>query len=203
MMTAKYLGCSGRGMLAIWVILASIFIPVQAQEAPTAGAPMQLPPPYQVNPGDVLVITVWKEDELTRQAVVLPDGAFSFPLVGDVSALGKSVTQLEAIVTERLQRYIPDPVVTIAVTQIVGNAIYVIGQVQRPGQFVLPTITDVTQALSLAGGPNPFAQLGKIKILRRVDGRLMAIPFDYRDIEKGKRLHQNIVLEPGDVIIVP
>jgi polysaccharide export outer membrane protein len=173
----------------------------QAQE-PQEPQPQQHAP-YTINPGDVLIVAVWKEPDLQQQVVVRPDGAFSFPLVGDVHTDGKSVEDIEKIVSERLTRYIPDPVVTVSVAQIVGNSVYVIGQVQRPGQFVVPSRVDVIQALSLAGGTTPFAKLGNIKILRRVEGSLTAIPFDYADIEKGKRLHQNIVLEPGDVVVVP
>jgi len=185
----------------IFAVAAAIFLSAaQAQDDP---AEPQVRTPYTVNPGDVLSITVWKEPELARRVIVRPDNAFSFPLVGEVQTDGKSVEDIGQIVTERLQRYIPDPVVTVATEQIIGNDVYVIGQVLRPGQFVLTSTVDVTQALSLAGGTSPFAKLDKIKILRRINGQLMAIPFDYSDIEKGKRLNQNIILEPGDVVIVP
>ena len=127
----------------------------------------------------------------------------SFPLAGSIQTKGKTVEQLEVLVKQRLERFIPDPVVTVTIDQIMGNDVYVIGQVNRPGQFLPVARIDVTQALSLAGGTTPFAQLGNIKILRRVNGKLIAIPFDYGDIEKGKRLNQNIILEPGDVVVVP
>ena len=158
---------------------------------------------YQVSPGDVLSITVWKEPDLMRQVIVRPDGMFSFPLAGSIQTRGKSIEELETVVKERLERFIPDPVVTVATEQIMGNDVYVLGQVLRPGQFNPPARIDVTQALSLAGGMSPFAQIGNIKILRRIDEKLIAIPFDYGDIEKGKRLNQNIILEPGDVVLVP
>ena len=158
---------------------------------------------YQVSPGDVLSITVWKEPDLMRQVIVRPDGMFSFPLAGSIQTRGKSIEELETVVKERLERFIPDPVVTVATEQIMGNDVYVLGQVLRPGQFNPAARIDVTQALSLAGGMSPFAQIGNIKILRRIDEKLIAIPFDYGDIEKGKRLNQNIILEPGDVVLVP
>ena len=158
---------------------------------------------YRVSPGDVLSIMVWKEPDLMRQVMVRPDGVFSFPLAGSIQTTGKSVEEIEIIVAERLQRFIPDPVVTVATEQIMGNDIYVIGQVNRPGPFSPAARVDVIQALSLAGGTSPFANLGNIKILRRIGEKLIAIPFDYGDIEKGKRLNQNIILEPGDVVIVP
>ena len=126
------------------------------------------------------------------QVIVRPDGVFSFPLAGSIQTSGKSVEEIEVIVTERLERFIPDPVVTVATEKISGNDIYVIGQVNRPGQFSPVARIDVTQALSLAGGTSPFANVSNIKILRRIDGNLIAIPFDYGDVEKGKRLNQNI-----------
>jgi polysaccharide export outer membrane protein len=158
---------------------------------------------YTVNPGDILTISVWKEVDLIRQVIIRPDGAFSFPLVGDVRANGRSVEDIQEILKQRLERYIPDPVVTVTVDQILGHTVYVLGQVNRPGQFVAAGNIDVMQALALAGGTSVFANLDKIKILRRVDKNLIAIPFDYSDIEKGKRLHQNILLVPGDVVVVP
>jgi len=158
---------------------------------------------YTVNPGDVLTISVWKEVDLIRQVIIRPDGAFSFPLVGDVNAKGRSVEDIQEILKQRLERFIPDPVVTITVDQILGHSVYVLGQVNRPGQFIAAGNIDVMQALALAGGTSVFANLDKIKILRRVNNNLIAIPFDYSDIEKGKRLHQNILLVPGDVVVVP
>ncbi|MGI9343453.1 MAG: polysaccharide biosynthesis/export family protein [Gammaproteobacteria bacterium] len=173
----------------------------QAQDD-TASTAMRAP--YTVNPGDVLSITVWKEEDLQRQVIVRPDGAFSFPLTGDIQAEGQSVEQIRQAVANRLERFIPDPVVTVAVDDLGGNKVYVIGQVNRPGEFRAAGQMDVMQALSMGGGMTAFAQTGDIRILRRgIDGRLIAIRFDYKDIEKGKRLEQNILLEPGDVVVVP
>ena len=160
-------------------------------------------PEYLVNPGDVLAISVWKEEDLQNREIVRPDGFFSFPLAGDVQAKGRSVEEIRVAVAERLEKYIPDPVVTVSVLDLAGNSVYVIGQVNRPGEFRTGRRVDVMQALTMGGGTTTFAQLGDIKILRRVNGKLIAIPFDYKDIEKGKRLNQNILLEPGDVVVVP
>lgn len=174
-----------------------------AEETGAAAPAAPVRAPYTVNPGDVLSITVWKEDDLQRQVIIRPDGAFSFPLAGDVHAEGQSIEQIRQAVTAGLERYIPEPVVTVAVENLSGNKVYVIGQVSRPGEFLAGGQVDVMQALSMGGGTTTFAQLGDIKILRRVNGTLIAIPFDYKDIEKGKRLQQNILLEPGDVVVVP
>jgi len=188
----------------ILALCAALFVTsAYAEEPGEAAAAAPVRPPYTVNPGDVLSLTVWKEEDLQRQVVIRPDGAFSFPLTGDIQAEGKSIEQIRQAVVERLEKYIPDPVVTVAVENLNGNKVYVIGQVQRPGEFLAGGQLDVMQALSMGGGMTAFADLGSIKILRRVNGVLVAIPFDYKDIDKGKRLNQNILLEPGDVVVVP
>jgi polysaccharide export outer membrane protein len=158
---------------------------------------------YQIQPGDVLEVSVWKEESMLRQVLVRPDGGLSYPLVGEVQAAGKSVGELQELITERLTRYIPDPVVTVSIQQLSGNKVFVVGRVQRPGEFVANRYMDVVQALSVAGGMTPYAASNKIKVLRREDGKLTAIPFKYGEIEKGVNLEQNIILQSGDVVLVP
>ena len=184
-------------------LLMTVAMSAVAQEGAPSPSTSGRPSAYTVNPGDILTISVWKEVDLIRQVIIRPDGAFSFPLVGDIDAKGRSVEEIQEMLKQRLERYIPDPVVTVTVDQILGHTVYVLGQVNRPGQFVAAANIDVMQALALAGGTSVFANLDKIKILRRVNDNLIAIPFDYSDIEKGKRLHQNILLVPGDVVVVP
>ena len=160
--------------------------------------------PYTVKPGDTLSVSVWKEPDLSGPVLVRPDGTFSIPLVGQIDGRNKTVMQLQQLVLQRLQKYIADPVVTVSVQAIAGNKVYVIGQVAKPGEFVVNPRVDVMQALSMAGGMTPFAKLGDIVILRRLeDGRQEAIPFHYTDVEHGKDLQQNITLEAGDVVVVP
>ena len=159
--------------------------------------------PYLIQPGDVLIVSVWKETDLQQDVLVRPDGGLSFPLVGDIVARGRTVAELTEEVESRIEKYIPDPVVTVSVRQIQGNAIYVIGQVNRPGQYVMNRYVDVVQALSMAGGTTPFAKLNSVRILRRTEGKQSAIPFRYGDVEDGENLEQNIILQPGDVIVVP
>ncbi|HEB77278.1 MAG TPA: polysaccharide export protein [Methylothermaceae bacterium] len=159
---------------------------------------------YRIHPGDTLLISVWREENLQREVIVRPDGGLSFPLVNDLQAAGKTLEELRAELTERLGRFIPDPVVTVEARQLLGNKIYVIGKVNRPGEFPVNRNVDVVQALAMAGGMTPYAAVNKIKILRRSgDGTLAAIPFEYGDIEKGENLEQNIVLQAGDVVVVP
>ena len=158
---------------------------------------------YKIQPGDVLEVSVWKEENLLKEVLVRPDGGISFPLAGNVVAAGKSVEELQNLITEKLTKYIPDPVVTVSTQQLSGNKVYVIGKVQRPGEFVANRYMDVVQALSVAGGMTPYAAVNKIKVLRRESGQLTAIPFRFGDIEKGEDLEQNILLQSGDVVLVP
>lgn len=158
---------------------------------------------YTVKPGDLLAIAVWKEPDLQGPVLVRPDGAFSFPLAGQVDARGKTVMQLQQTVTERLKRFISDPVVTISVQEVRGNKVYVIGQVNKPGEFIVNPRVDVMQALSMAGGTTPFAALGDITILRREAGVQRSLPFRYNDVVRGRNLDQNITLQAGDVVVVP
>ena len=160
---------------------------------------------YTVKPGDILNIGVWKEPELQNNAVLVqPDGRFSFPLAGQIDANGKTVAQLQQQISMRLTHFITDPVVTVSLAQINGNKVYVLGQVQKPGAFVVNPSVDVMQAISMAGGTTPFAALGSIKILRRTaDGSQIALPFNYNDVAHGNDLAQDIILQAGDVVVVP
>jgi polysaccharide export outer membrane protein len=158
---------------------------------------------YQIQPGDVLQISVWKEPDLQAETLVRPDGGISFPLAGDLVVSGLTVAQAGAALTERIKRYIPDPVVTVVTKLIGGNHVYVVGKVNRPGEFQFNRPLDVMQALSMAGGATPFASLSDIRILRRENGKQTAIKFDYTDIENGKKLDKNIVLNSGDTVVVP
>lgn len=160
--------------------------------------------PYTVNPGDTLSVSVWKEPDLSGPVLVRPDGTFSIPLVGQVDARGKTVTQLQQSIAQRLTKYISDPVVTVSVQDVKGNKVYVIGQVTKPGEFVVNPRVDVMQALSMAGGTTPFASLNNIVILRRTaGGQQEAIPFHYKEVAGGRNLDQDITLQAGDVVVVP
>ncbi len=162
------------------------------------------PEPYRIQPGDILMVSVWKEEALMAEVLVRPDGGMSFPLVGDVRASGRTVEEVRGLVNERLSKFIPDPSVTIAVKQIGGNRVYVIGKVNRPGEFPFSRPLDVMQALSLAGGATSFASLDDIQILRRDDsGKQTARRFRYSEVERGRGLDQNILLKSGDTVVVP
>ncbi|MDH3514544.1 MAG: polysaccharide biosynthesis/export family protein [Gammaproteobacteria bacterium] len=156
-----------------------------------------------MQPGDVLNISVWREKDLQGDIAVRPDGALNFPLVGEIVAAGKTIQQLKTDISTKLSKYVPDPVVTVVVKNSLGNKIFVIGKVNRPGEFVANRNMDVMQALSMAGGLNPYASENKIKILRRINDEQVTFRFRYSQVEKGENLEQNIVLQGGDVVIVP
>lgn len=158
---------------------------------------------YTLNPGDQVLISVWNEEELQQEVMVLPDGTVSFPLVGTIQAASKTPAEVQTLVHDRLSRIIPDPEVTVTVIEVAGNSIFVIGQVNEPGEIQLTRETDVVQALSLAGGFTGFAQSDNIRILRRTKKGQQIIDFDYSRIEDGKDLETNILLKSGDTIVVP
>ncbi len=160
-------------------------------------------PAYAIGPGDVLNINVWKEEGLQQEVLIRPDGGMSFPLAGDIQAGGKSVLQLQKLLADKIKRYIPDPVVTVSVRQIQNNKIFVVGKVNRPGEYVGSAYIDVMQALAMAGGLNAYASSNNIKILRRVNGNIKSIPFEYDEVANGSKLHQDIILKSGDVVVVP
>lgn len=159
---------------------------------------------YTVKAGDVLSVSVWKEPDLTSNTVLVrPDGTFSIPLVGQVDARGRGVLELQNLIAERLKKYIADPVVTVSVQEVKGNKVYVIGQVTKPGEFIVNPSVNVMQALSMAGGTTAFASLNGIIILRRTPAGQEALPFHYNDVAHGKELQQNVDLQAGDVVVVP
>jgi polysaccharide biosynthesis/export protein len=163
----------------------------------------QQQPDYTINPGDNLDVDVYKEVELTKTVVVRPDGKFSFPLAGDIVAVGRTVVQIQQELSNRLTKYIPEPVVTVAVKTLDGCKIYVIGQVQHPGAFVMNPRMSVLQSLSLAGGMTPFAATNDVIVIRGVGTNQKSLSFRYGDVSKGKNLNQNVMLEAGDVVLVP
>jgi polysaccharide export outer membrane protein len=185
--------------ITLIVLSALVFAPLlEAQEQAD-----RLVEGYVVGPGDVLDISVWKNETLDKRVTVLPDGRISFPLIGEITAGGKTVAELVKELKKRLGRYVPDVNLSLMVHQVNSMLIYVIGRVNKPGRFVLNTEVNVLQALAMAGGLNPFAKRSKIKIFRKKTQQTELFNFDYDDVAKGRRLEQNIQLRRGDVIVVP
>jgi polysaccharide biosynthesis/export protein len=160
-------------------------------------------PAYQIGPEDVLDISVWKEPEVSRVVPVRPDGRISLPLINDVQASGMAPQQLAKAISEKLRKYLNEPQVTVIVTQINSQRVYVVGEVLKAGAFALTPGMTVLQALSSAGGFTTFADVKKIHVMRTHDGKHMELPFNYRDVLKGDNPDQNIKLEPGDTVVVP
>jgi len=170
------------------------------------GAPPDAPavdPGYRLGPEDVMLISVWKDEQLTREVVVRPDGMFSFPLVGDIQAEDRTVEEIRGDLVKRLIKYIPNPNVSVSVMKVLSNKVYVVGRVNKPGEYLVGHYTDVLQALSLAGGLTPFAAENDIKVIRRVKGQQQVLPVRYGDLRKGQNLEQNVLLQRGDVVMVP
>jgi polysaccharide biosynthesis/export protein len=174
----------------------------------TASVPATTPGPageeeYKIGPQDVLRIDVWKEAELTRTVPVRPDGKISLPLLNDVQAAGLTPSQLSAVLTEGLKKFINAPQVTVTVSEINSRRVYVTGEVAHAGAFpLLPNMT-VLQALSSSGGFTQFAKTKGIYVLRTEDGKQVKHPFNYKEVLAGRNQEQNIALLPGDVIVVP
>lgn len=165
-------------------------------------ASAQDPEPYTLNAGDTIAVSVWHEEDLRRDLVVLPDGTISFPLAGTVTVQGLRTDEVEALLAKQLKKYIPDAAVTVWVTGASGYRVYVIGEVSRPGEYVAPRRCTVMQALSLAGGLTPYAGESSIRVLRREDGKTKSIPFAYSDVKRGRALDTDIELRSGDTIVV-
>ena len=160
-------------------------------------------PDYIIGPEDVLNVNVWKEAEMSGTVPVRPDGKISLPLLNDVQAAGLTPTQLAEQVSEKLKKYLEQPRVTVVVTQVNSRRYFVLGEVTRAGAFpLLPNMT-VLQALSSAGGFTQFANSKNVYVLRVENGKQNKLPFNYRDVVKGRNAEQNILLKPGDTIVVP
>jgi len=171
---------------------------VQPDAIPTTGGPA-----YIIGPGDILDISVWRDDALTKQVVVLPDGRISFPLIGEVAAAGKTLAQLKTELAERLGVYVPNPELNVTIEGVGSMVIYLIGKVNGPGRYPIGKDLDVLKALAMAGGLTPFAKKKEIRIFRKEGDQTQIFYFNYNEVAEGKRLEQNIDLKRGDVIVVP
>jgi len=192
----SFISCEARVLFWVAFLLCGTSPAIAAEPAIAEVA-------YILQEGDILEISVWKEDGLSRELTIAPDGTIAFPLIGQIQTKGLSIAQLQKGMSTRLAAYIPDPSVSIILKSAGGSKFYVIGKVNRPGGFPLLGPINVLQALSLAGGLTTFAEYNDIKVVRRTGSETKAIVFRYGDIEAGEKLDQNIALENGDVVIVP
>jgi len=201
-----------RMVLALWIAAAiagcTTAPPTRegsnnASPPPTAPAATAVERDYLINSGDILEVSVWKEEGMERQVLVLPDGTFSFPLVGFIEAAGRSPADVQKTLVDRIKRFIPRPAVTVSVREVAGNSIFVLGYVTNPGEYKASRQLDVLQALSLAGGLTIRAKETDIKIVRRENGRQRIYPFNFIKFKNGEELETNILLNSGDTVIVP
>src|SRR5271154_966743 len=208
--------------LQVWMILSliAVVMPAHAQQAASSEQPAAQSgaadtnaaaqkavatqdPNYIIGAQDVLDISVWKEPEVSRLVPVRPDGKISLPLLNDVQAAGLTPTQLAEQITESLKKFVTNPQVTVIVTQINSQRIYILGEVTRAGAYpLLPNMT-VLQGLSSAGGFTQFANLKKIYMFRTENGKQVKYPFNYKAVIDGKQPDENVVLKAGDTIVVP
>ncbi|KAF0233736.1 MAG: Polysaccharide export [Desulfovibrionaceae bacterium] len=158
---------------------------------------------YRPGPDDVLYVSVWKDEALTREVVVRPDGKISFPLIGDVAVQGRTISEVREEIQAKMNEFAPDAPVSIMVVKINSPKVFIVGKVLRPGVYLMSDKMSVMQALSLAGGFTPFSAKDDILVLREARGKLQSLPFDYDAVAKGKHLEQNIDLIAGDTIVVP
>jgi len=157
---------------------------------------------YLLAPQDILEISVWKDNDLTKKVIVRPDGKISFPLIGEVAVGGHTVQWLRNEIKQRINEYVNNPIVTVMVLKINGKGIYVVGKVERPGTSTIVRNINIMQALAIAGGLTPYANESNILILRYVGDDQIKIPFNYNEVKRGVNIEQNILLQDGDVIVV-
>jgi polysaccharide biosynthesis/export protein len=187
------------GGLALLAVLAAG--PALAAEAPAMVATQT---DYKIHAGDQLLVGVYDDPKMPPITVtVTPDGKFSFPLIGILVAGGKTPEQLRVEMETKLRKFVAEPVVTVSITEVKGNVAYVIGQVTKPGPIVMNPAVNVLQALSIAGGGNPYAKMDSIIVIRNAVGGQRVLSFRYGQVSSGKSLEQNVQLESGDVVVVP
>lgn len=166
-----------------------------------AAAPSE--PAYRLNPGDVVMVSVWQEDSLKQEATVLPDGSITFPLAGRIDVAGLDVASVEKQVASKLEKFLPDPNVSVVVKSNAGNLVYVQGKVIKPGPVQMSGPTAVLQALSMSGGLDKFADESEIMVVRGTGTSQRILPVRYKDLVTGRDMSTNFQLQAGDTLVVP
>jgi polysaccharide export outer membrane protein len=187
--------------------------PPTAQQPParpgTPGAPagvstgLPISTDYVIGPDDVLGIVFWRDADMTQDVTVRPDGNITLPLIRDIKAVGLRPDELREVITKAAAKFIADPNVTVIVRQINSRNVFVMGQVLRPGPYPVSGQMNVLQLLAVAGGLGEYADSEKITITRSEDGKPVTLKFNFKDVARGKNPQQNIVLKPGDTVVVP
>jgi polysaccharide export outer membrane protein len=177
--------------------------PATGNATPVTPAGTPVPGDYVIGPDDVLTIVFWREKELSGDVAVRPDGNISLPLLNDVEAAGLTPDQLRLRVTEAATKLIEEPTVSVVVKQINSRKVFITGQVSKPGPYSINGPTTVVQLLAMAGGVLEYADDKNIAIMRTENGKPVSLRFNYDEVKKRKKIEQNILLKPGDTIIVP
>jgi polysaccharide biosynthesis/export protein len=213
-------------LLLAAVLLASAPAPAGAQAAPAQGPPAATPPAltppspaaatspavatgtpiptdYVIGPDDVLGVLFWREPEISGDVTVRPDGMITIPLLRDIQAAGLRPDQLRERIQKASEQFISQPNVTVVIRQIRSRNAFITGQVARPGPYPIVGQMNVLQLIAIAGGLGEFADAKEITITRTEGGKTVVLPFNYKDVSRGKNVKQNIVLKPGDTVVVP
>ncbi len=215
--------CRSRNIASLIALAIALPALTQAQVQPQAQAPAAepsipaaaaaaaaprptdpvVPPGYVIGTDDVLSIVYWKDKDMSSDAQVRPDGRIALPLINEVQAAGLTPEQLRQKLTEESKKYLEDASITVVVRQINSRRVYITGEVNKPGPYPLTAPISVMQLISMAGGLREYANSKKIIIMRTENGQPTSLPFNYRDVAAGKKLEQNILLKPGDTVVVP
>lgn len=177
--------------------------PAPRPATPVVPAGAVTPPDYVIGAEDVLTIIFWREQDLSSEVAVRPDGKISLPLLNEIQAAGLTPEQLRGTLTQAANRFVEDPAVTVVVKTINSRKVFITGQVGKPGPYPLSGPTTVLQLIATAGGVNEYAKSDRIVVMRTENGRTVSHKFNYKQVSQGKNLPQNIDLKPGDTIVVP
>jgi polysaccharide biosynthesis/export protein len=196
----------GSVMLAGAALAAQTQQPADTNGGAPGGAAVAsatLPADYVIGPEDVLGIVFWRDQDMTGDVTVRPDGMVTLPLIGDMSAAGMTPDALRMQIQTAAGKYVQDPSVTVVVRQIHSRKVFITGEVKTPGAYPLTGPRTVMQLIALAGGLNEFADAKGITVMRSKSGQTQSFKFNYKDVARGKNLEQNILLKPGDTVVVP
>ena len=193
-----------------WLLIAIMAFGISGCAEDQVNYKVDMVPPgeFLLGPEDVLIVTVWKNTDLSREVVIRPDGMISMPLIGDVPAANLTANILAKRISDRLTEYMASPIVSVQLKEVNSYFIYVLGEVTKPGKYPLKSYANVMQGISLAGGFTPFAKKNKMKVLRVTangpsEKQQIEIPVQYNDILSGSATLGNFYLRSGDVIVVP
>jgi polysaccharide export outer membrane protein len=178
-------------------------VPPRPAGVTTASTGMPIPTDYVIGPDDVLGIVFWREPEMSGDVTVRPDGNITLPLIRDIKAAGLRPDELREAITKAATKYVADPNVSVLVRQINSRNVFITGQVARPGAYPVSGQMTVLQLVAVAGGLTEYADDGQISVLRTENGKAVRLRFNYGEVARGKRLEQNVVLKPGDQVVVP